>query len=179
MSNQDDPEDGQDKTSSSTEVVQRHIADITIPGGAPLVSPTAVSIDPDVTHTITKVTSGPIPAVSEFEGYVRLFPGAAEWFFEQAALDAAHTRQIEASALKLRKREITLQNIVPAIVVCVALSASAAIAVFASATAGAVVFGSTIASVLTAYLTGKPWKDAENKKRVPEEDQETEDAADT
>jgi uncharacterized membrane protein len=111
-----------------------------------------------VQATITHTHRGPIPTAAEFAEYQRALPGAGQWLLEQAALDAEHLRDIERRSLQLANRQTTLQQIVPAITVSVALVTSGAIAIFANAGAGAAVFAATIASILAAYLTGQSGK---------------------
>ncbi len=108
--------------------------------------------------TITHTRLGPIPAAAEFAEYQRIFPGAGQWLLDQAALDAEHLRDMERRSLQLAHLHTSLQHVVPAVTVTVALVTSGAIAVFANAGAGAAVFAATIASILTAYLTGQPGK---------------------
>jgi hypothetical protein len=65
---------------------------------------------------------------------------------------------MERGSLQLAHLHTSLQHLVPAVTVTVALVTSGAIAVFANAGAGAAVFAATIVSILTAYLTGQPGK---------------------
>jgi uncharacterized membrane protein len=99
--------------------------------------------------------SGPLPPPEQLQAYETVFPGAAEWIFEQSAKNADHARMVELRAIRMQQRDLLLHRLLPFGVVLAFLIACTIVAVRASAALGSVGIGVTIGAVMIAYLTGR------------------------
>lgn len=90
-----------------------------------------------------------------------MYPGASKLIFDEAASNAAHAREMEKSALRLRWWDAVLHRLLPFGVVMSFLIASTLVAIFANIYVGGLAMGATLGSVLIAYLTGKAPRSSE------------------
>ncbi len=99
--------------------------------------------------------SGPIPPADELKRLEEIQPGAAERIITMAEKSQEHTHQMELGALKAKKWEVRIGQILGFIVTIVAFGFCAYLATIGHATLGGIIGGTTITAIATAFIYGR------------------------
>lgn len=111
------------------------------------------------------VYSGPLPPASEMDKYEKICPGAADRILKMAEQQAKHRQNIEAIAVKTSS-ERSLLGVKYAF--CIAIAAfilSGVCFCLGQITAGGIIFGSTLVSIVGAFIYGTNSDKEERKEK--------------